>query len=478
MKRQRKERLKSGILIFLAFLCMVQIGILWNQTQGFPFNFLLEAIFADNGIDHVNVEQVKDNYFHPENITIMTDRFSQWVLNEQHFAYHVIWDDIRQNYLPILCQSKPRRIYPASMWSELMDISSIRIDFAVKYPNSMLLWFAGIKSASPSFNGIRGIIIVPQENVNITVNTLYVYDESSVYMYHAEIRDNMRPKAYYSGLANEMRNQSGIEPMSAIGEAFPDFADPAHEDIPIYAMDPDVTQSMQILSARIPGSLILDPESDDLESIQESILLTQKDSLLAMRDKTENIVVFSDLENVYQLNAYGVLEYKYLPPEQKTDPGDAKSSFVQALSFIELRKDLVGDAEIVLKDIRQEGNAFVFTFGYRYGGMDILLSDADNDMTAPAIRIKASSDRILECRWVIREFRGNPGYRTYSVSFIDMLDRINENHPSLLWFEKFRSIRMGYHLIITDISDKRLYPSWLIITDKASYRVPVGEMED
>ena len=88
-----------------------------------------------------------------------------------------------------------------------------------------------------------------------------------------------------------------------------------------------------------------------------------------MRDKTENIVVFSDLENVYQLNSYGVLEYKYLPAEQKTDLIDAKSSFIHALSFIELRKSLVGDADIMLKDIKQEGHTFVFTFGYRAWGL-------------------------------------------------------------------------------------------------------------
>ena len=45
MKRQRKERLKSGILIMLMVLSMVQIGILWNQTQGFPLLFIGDNFF-------------------------------------------------------------------------------------------------------------------------------------------------------------------------------------------------------------------------------------------------------------------------------------------------------------------------------------------------------------------------------------------------------------------------------------------------
>lgn len=480
MKRQKKERLKSGILVLVMVLSMIQIGILWNQSQGFPFSFLLESIFAGNGNDQVDVEQVKENYFYPEDIVIFTDRFSQWILDNQHLSYQIIWDDIKQNYLPEICKAKPRRIYPASMWSELKKMSSVQIDFSAKYPNSMLLWFTGLKTASPSFNGIKGLILQPQENVNITINTLYVYDESNVYMYHIEIKDSMRPKAYYSGLAQELRNQTDIVPMSAIGETFPDLSDPLYDDIPIYAMDAEVTQSMRVVDAGIPEALILDSEDDDLSSIQESILLDQKDSFLAMRDRTENIVVFSDLENVYQLDSYGVLEYKYLAAEQKNDPGDAKSSFVHALSFIELRKDLAGDADVVLKDIVQEENAFVFTFGYRFDGLDIYISDVENNnyLSAPAIKIKASSERVLECRWVVREFRSNWKNQDYGVSFIDMLDKIYASNPNLLKFERFQSIRMGYHLFITGAAEEHLRPCWLVKTDRAAYRIPIGEKED
>lgn len=480
VKRQKRERLKSGILVFLVVLSMVQMGILWNQTQGFPFSFLLETIFADNGNEQFDVERVKEDYFYPDHIVILSDQFNQWILNNEHYDYHIIWNDVKQNYLPEICQTKPKRIFSADMWTELLNISSIRIDFSTKYPNSMLLWFAGLRTASPSFNGIKSLIILPQENVNVTVNTLYVYDEANVYMYHIEVKDDMRPKSYYSSLADEMRQQTQIMPMSAIGETFPDFADPSHEDIPIYAMDPDASQSMQILTAKIPESLRIDPESDDLNSIQESVLLDQKDSLLAMRDKKENTVVFSDLENVYQLNADGVLEYKYLSSEQKSESSDAKSAFVHALAFIELRKGLVGDADIVLQDIKQEGTAFVFTFGYRFGSLDIYLSDAENDLylSAPAITIKASPERVLECKWVVREFRSNPNPRQYSVSFIDMLDKINENYPTLLKLEKFQSISMGYHLYISDEPGEQLSPCWLVRTDQAAYRIPISEKEN
>lgn len=480
MKRQKKERLKSGLLALLMVLSMVQIGILWNQTQGFPFAFLLESIFADNGNEYVNVEQVKDYYFNPEQIVVYVNSFNQWMLTDRHPGFQVIWDDIRQNYLPVILKTKPRRIYPANMWSSLRDVSSIRIDFAARYPNSMLLWLAGLKSGSPSFNGIKSMIILPQENVNVTVNTLYVYDDSSVYMYHIEIKENMRPKAYYNGLPAEMRSQAEIMPMSAIGETFPDFADPSYEDMPIYAMDSDLSQSMQAIEAAIPEALALDPESDDLNSIQESILLEQKDSFLAMRDKTENTVVFSDLENVYQLNSRGVLEYKYLPDEQKTDSIDAKSAFIHAISFIELRKDLIGEADIVLKDINQEGHTFTFTFGYQMDGLDIYLSNVENDMflTAPAIRIKASAERVLECTWVVREFHGNHDFRDYSVSFIDLLNNIYSSNPTILKLEKFQSVKMGYHLFVDVESEERLRPCWLVRTDHAAYRIPVGEKED
>lgn len=479
MKRQKRERLKSIALVLLMVLSMVQIGILWGQTQGFPFSFLLDTIFADYGNDHIDVERVKESYFYPESIVVFSDSFNQWILTRQHLGFQIIWDDVRQNYLPVILNSKPKRIYTAEMWTRLKDMSSIRIDFPTKYPNSLLLWFCGMNSGNPGFNGIRSMIIQPQENVNVTVNTVYVYDESNVYMYNVEIRDNMKPKAYYSGLATEMRSQAEILPMSAIGETFPDFADPSYEDIPVYAMDPDVVDYMQTIKVRIPESIVLDPKNDDIRSVQESILLEQKDSFLAMRDRKENTVVFSDMENVYQLDSSGVMQYKFLSDEQKTETGDAKSSFIHAITFIELRKDLVGDADIVLKEISQDGNSFVFTFGYSIGGMDVYISDNENGsyLSAPAIRIRASARRVLECTWFIREFKANKDFREYSVSFIELLNRIYASSPSILKLEKFQSVRIGYHLFINDEPEELLRPFWLVKTDHAAYRIPVEEKE-
>jgi|GEM_PF-7042757 len=39
MKKQKRERLKSAALVLLMALSLVQMGILWNLTQGFPFSF-------------------------------------------------------------------------------------------------------------------------------------------------------------------------------------------------------------------------------------------------------------------------------------------------------------------------------------------------------------------------------------------------------------------------------------------------------
>ena len=139
MKRQRKERLKSGILIMLMVLSMVQIGILWNQTQGFPFTFLLETIFSDNRNEHVNIERVKDYYIYPESIVVFSNSFNQWILTDRNLSFQVIWDDIRHNYLPAILRTKPRRIYPADKWAGLKDMSSIRNNNAVKYQNSILI---------------------------------------------------------------------------------------------------------------------------------------------------------------------------------------------------------------------------------------------------------------------------------------------------------------------------------------------------
>lgn len=486
MRKPKKDRLKTIILSSLIILSVVQIGIHWNQqTQGFPFEFLL-AIFPNGPVvPHVQVDQVKENYFLPKDVTVSKNSFTQWIFTQNDQYYQAIWNDVRQNYLPIILSSKPKNIFSKEYWNELLNETCTRIDFSVKYPKSMLsLFVEGGNTANQSFNGIKSIAIMPQEDVNETKNTLYVYDESMVYMYLIDIKDNSLKKEYYRSLPDTLTNQAGIYMhTSAIGQSFPDYRT-EDSNIPIY-VDENSTQSFQTINARIPDSIALDPASDNLDSAQESILLNQKDSLTARHLLKDNTAVFSDLDNVYKLDSRGVLQYQYLP-QDKTDIGDAKTAFINAISFIELRRNLTGNVDIILSSIEKEDNYYIFGFNYMLDGINIQITDIkDNTIPATAIKIYATAKRVIECKWIIRDFTGNNDYKNYRISFTDLMDMINKKDPKLysdLYINdnttnkqnselKFRNIQIGYSLDAGEDTSAPLSPSWLIETTAGNYKL-------
>jgi hypothetical protein len=480
MKRTKRERFKTVLLVILILLSVVQIGIHWGQqSQGLPFDFLL-AIFsgqAPNG--HVDVDAIKDKYFLPEHVIVAINPFTQWFLTKENIYYQTIWNDVRDYYLPQVFNGKPSEVLSKKAWEARLKEACTKIDFYVSYPKSMLSWFTDSNASKQGFTGIKSIAIFPQEDVNETVNTVYVYDETSAYKYTVDIREKMQPKAFYRKLPDMLR-ESGYMSMSAIGEVFPDIA--ANPDLPIYVNE-NTSQSFRTISAKIPDAIFLDPESDMLGSIQESILLDQKDSLTAYHARNNNTAVFSDLENVYRLDSDGVLTYQYLP-QVKAEPGDAKSSFVNAISFIELRKNLAGEAEIVMTGLERDPkdpNSYIFTFNYMFESNRIFISDIKEakDMLVPAITIKASPQRVLECRWIIREIASVDETKEYKTSFPELIDRIYSNNPALylgLFDEDaLLEIHMGYFFDARVRTEDTLAPAWLIKTKTGYYKTLLPE---
>ena len=487
MRKQKKERIKTIILISLIIVSVMQIGIHLNQqTQGFPFDFL--STFLGGGTDInknvINIDAVRESYFLPKDITISKNSFTQWIFSQNNPYYQNIWNDVRQNYLPVILSSKPAKIYPKDKWVSLLNETCTRIDFPVNYPKSMIV--DGANATNQSFNSIESIAIRPQDDVNETRNTVYVYDETSVYVYTIDIKGNMQPKIFYRTLPTRLTDQVGLYmPMSALGQSFSDYRTD-NPDIPIY-VDENSTQSFQSINTKVPDAITLDPGSDDLDSAQESILLNQKDSFIA-RHLEDNTAVFSDLDNVYELDSHGVLKYRYLPKDS-TGIGEIKNAFDNAISFIELRKNLVGNANIVLSSfvIDKKDNCYIFRFNYMLNGERIYITDIKESeaISSPAIEIKATADRVLECQWIIREFTGNNDYTNYRVSFTDLINMIMAKDPltySNLYINensqnkesdnlRFNNIQIGYSFDVGEDTSEPLSPYWLYEITGKSYKL-------
>lgn len=484
MKNRRQEKVKSYILITLIMISVIQVGIHWSlQAQGFPFRFITQVFdqFLGNRQNTLdNVKLLEPAYFRPDNITVSISS-DQWILPKNNRYYNAIWNDLKKTYLPSLYTRKPDKILAGDEWRSIISETCTRIDFKTRYPNSLVTWLQELKpSGLQGFDGIKSIAVLPQKNPNETINTVYVYDEKAVYEFNVSIGDNSLPKRDYRELPEALKNQDQILASSAIGDYYPTLA--VNTEIPIQ-LDPSSSISMQRLAVSVPEALIpTEDEDNHIDSIQEAILLNQKNSLMAEYDEDEGLIKFSDTENVYSLDVTGLLLYSYLPSSGE-EAVDVKSAFIQAITFIEQRKKLTGDVDIVLSGIAKEGEAYRFTFDYEVDGFRVLVKGLgpDKSALASAISIMASSTRVLDCTWVIRTFNRSGGYKRYNNSFIDLVeDKIRTQKPGILKNERFESIEEGYVFDFTTVTDETLSPNWILKTnarDSGWYDLPLSEEE-
>ncbi len=474
----KKEHLKTILLFLLVITSLVQIGIHWyQQVQGFPFHFVGKILnINDDDFPSMEVDSVRDRYFVPESILISVGPTSPlWKLEQKDPYYISIWNDIRNNYIPIMLKEKPTKTIPKEQWPDIISGRCIRIDFADDFPRDIIFWLEDKKPKDlKSFNSIKSIAIVPQTDVNETVNTLFVYDENQVYQYQIDIKEDFLRKAFYSKLADELsvKNKPLLYSLTANTTIFN-----SQEEI-LVALDRGTSKTYSALTVEIPSSIQLNRSNMESERIQDSILLNQKKSLMGKYNEPKGEILFTDTQNLYTLNADGVLEYRYLPMVDK-EAGAASGAFSQALSFIELRRKLLGDAELALTMIEKQDYYYEMHFDYRIDGAAVYYSgpDAESRISAPLI-IKANGDRVLECRWVIRSFHKAEESHRYSLYFINLVEQqIRAQYPELLENppQTLSRLREGYVFSLKEQGDLTKKPHWIISTENKDYFIPLLE---
>lgn len=479
MKTDKKERIKTRILILLVILSVIQMGIHWNnQTQGVPFNFI-SAIFTSNGkTPSLDIETLREKYFKPEAV-IVSIGTNYWKLDDRDSQFEKVWKDVRDNYLPILIKQKAENILPKEQWAGITSSRCVRIDFLTNWPSGIVHWFEGVRPGDvKGFEGILSVAVIPipEANVNQSVNTVYVYDGKQVYQYQIDIKNDFLPKSYYAKLADELsnKNKSGQSLLSS----YPNFV--TEKDIYISKIG-DQGSNYDTIKVSIPEPIILNSTNLENYNIQDNILLNQKESLSAQYSDNSNSVLFTDTENLYKLFNNGVLEYKYIPTNT-SQAGDISAAFNHALAFIEHRKHLIGDADIVLTYIEKEKekNYYLMKFEYKINSVFAYYSDNQKAPISVPLTIKANSERILECRWVIRNFSNTGKQKNYSEDFGDLLNKqIVSTYPEVIDRELkfFSRLEQGYIFRLTDINGTTMVPNWIISTDVRDYFIPLSEKE-
>lgn len=472
MRKDKKERIKTRILIILIVTSVIQLGIHWNmQTQGLPFHFV-SRIFAGNGrTANLDVDSLRNQYFMPKAIMVSVST-SHWRIDERDSQFKKIWEDIRDNYLPLIVKQRPDKVLPKEEWASITGARCIRIDFDAKWPSNIIYWLSEAKPGDiKSFEEIKSIAITPQLDVNETVNTLFIYDENQIYQYQVNIKNEFVPKRYYSNLADEISTKN--KPTLRLLASVSNFT--SEKDI-FVSLNDGKGSAFSTISAAIPTEIILNRTNMENDNIQDNILLDKKESLSANYTESSKYVQFTDTENLYKLYHDGILEYKFIP-SIFSNQDDISAAFKHAITFIEQRRHLVGEANIFLTSIDKGSNYLKMEFDYKLEGVPIYFAEnRDSKISAPII-IKANAERILECRWVIRNFTQIDKPTNYSIDFPDLLNKqIISTYPEILESndKSFERIEPGYIFELNDSESGLLTPSWIISTDSKDYYIPLA----
>jgi hypothetical protein len=489
MKISTKEKAKSLLLMSLILLSVFQVGIYWDrQSQWIPFRFFTELISQQKALlsyDLRQVEKQKLKYFKPSRIVISDEQSVRWDINAESPVYKSLWEDIRIQYLPQILKRKPVKIMPKEDWYSLLETRNTMIELESEMKRDLLNYFIFGNHTSAieigtdqNFSSIQKIIVVPSEDVNDNINTLYVYSPEGIYRFVMTIPEGALPKAAYNPDYETLKKENINHPYKMNGEVY--RIKNLQEDQLISIEEDDFVQIPSI-EEYIPDSMQI--RFDNLEKIQESILLYRKDSLLPRMDKETGDAVFSDTENIFRLNNEGVFTYQFLP-EIKDAKNDRGGALLQALAFIEMRKKLLDGVEVVLSDVPEiqstEKNAtsvsvknsvnssvFTFSFVYRFQNTPIYNYNSALKILEAPITISATSDRVTNCRWVVRSFKESKKY-SYNLFFNNFYTQLVSAFPNLKNSKEMLSnIRKAY---VTGLVEN---PNWVVFTPTKSYVLPM-----
>ena len=477
MDVRQREKLKTGLLVGLVLLSFVQVGIHWNrQIQGRPLRLLSSWIQGSSQplVDERLLAIRKASYVTPVRISITDESSFRWMLDPEGEIWTTAWTDLKGQYLPLLVTGKTDKTQPRETWEQLLASRRMALfEFASPVPASLLPWLGNITSVrngfpADTFPDVEQIAIVPSENVNATINTLYVLSTAGVHRFTLAVPENALPKRWYV-MDQESLDNGNNRQMALISGKY--GLNSVRSDILV--VDDEIPLPLSIYETTLPAAITSDFSPENLQPLQESVLLNRKDSLLTRLDETTGDVTFSDMENIFRVSQQGRFTYRYMPGATE-GAVDVAAAFRQAVAFLDERRRLLGDSELVLTSVSSEESGTpvtVFTFAYRIDGHMVFTTGADGQ-TIPPVTISAAPDRVLACDWLIRRF-SPAAANVWGVFFYDMYNEAVRTYPDLTDDTlPLQCIRTGYRFPAAQ-TDSTLLPEWFLRTEEGIRTLPM-----
>jgi len=447
-------------MIFLIALTVLQMGILWTEKNpGVPIMFSYSKFrYSDSPSD---IARVSGNYIQPDRIMVSDGSGSLlWQIEPNDSLFDAVWHDFMQSYFKQILDIKPSegsKSYEQD-WYSLVKMKCIVIEFKNPLPSEIIRWIIGEESTfSPTIKHIYRIAVFPTESINNNENTLYIYDGTDVYKYVVKIEQGNMKKEDYIRAVNNVYQNDNVVPMHRMVNFYPSVK---NEEL-LASLDRNSEKRIWDLLVKTPDKIILN--RDNVDKIEDYLLGdSYKSSMVRKFGEDGSSIIFSDTEKVLRYYNNGFLDYQYRN-KSLGDKGHVYEAFEKAVTFIESRRNnLIEGVDILLSNIEERNENYVFTFDYALDGMEIKIMNLQDRTVKPAITVVANRDRVVDVKWYIKTFSNNDYYNNYSLYFFDIFqNKMIEDYPEILNNPDIYDISIIY---ICPENSTRAEPYWVIKT--------------
>lgn len=479
-----KERLKIWILITLIITSLMQVGILWNyQNYGFPtdvFSVFSLGMSTSNSLEDYE-RVIRDKYFLPSKIILSAGYDNpRWIVDRQSSDYDELWQEARF-YLESAMLSKPVQRLDVDEWGRLMAARSVIFEFSSNISKHLLAWFldeSGV--ASGAISGVYKMIILPEENLNYNLNTVYLRDESSIYKYIIQFPEGMMDRSSYGVLFSRYEKDENLIQYSLLKEKYN-----------IDSIGKDVLGVIKGQGYKRYNSIVCNlPEifktgdiydSSDVDKIADAVLGSEKYGYDRSWD-SDNAIEFKTLNNIYRIFNDGLLDYRFLSGAAASDKGSVGDAFLKAAMFLEQMEPISSnpDVGLSLTKIEETHAYYRFYFDYTVSGIPVVVDykpqHADETNLNNAFVIEANSKNVLKGYGILRKFEKGIESKLYNIMFTDLINDAYQVHG----YSEFGSVS---GIIINDIKSaykveystesQVLAPVWIITTPDRIYTIPM-----
>ncbi len=484
------EKFRAFLLVLLMALCVIQIGILWSSQSGsVPFYFL-SNLFTSKLNSETTVEEVKEKYILPYRI-VLSAGFDDdhYIIPNGSSDYTKLWDGARV-YLTEALNSNYKNTTPFSedVWGGLVAKKPYTFEFSTLIPIDIFKWALDMNDTTgKGLNGIYKFVICPDDPDNNYADTVYIRDNNNIYTYEvADFKGEALDQKEFDEIEQRQRNSENSKNYKMAIEAYKN----APIKISLDLLGPLTQKSRESYPAVNLTSFIgvaeLDYSPEDFYQIGKE-LFGQNSNAYDYDVDTSGSAVFKNGNGVYRLYKNSVLEYKDIGSKGTSEKGIVEA-YKKAISFImdrSSRNDLMSNLSVYLKSIDETGDSFVFNFDYSValggekGEVPVLLKDYKINESGKTLNnclsIEATSRKVINCEWLVLNFKPDEEMMSYQWSFPDMHAKVFNTYEEL-GKQELSAKDFGIYYVLNNnkLQAQKITPSFVLFTMNGSYDIPIA----